>query len=140
MSWPAGVCSGCPVQSAGATIYLNQQVTMESLHVPLGPRPCSHSAECLAEGHGPETDKYRTINGTMGSGREEPGAETAGTRSPKLAGGSKELWRQLWSLVVGGLWALWEGEAVQPEETTPVSMWCCHQQATNDPSWVQGRE
>lgn len=85
MSWPAGVGSRCPGQSADATVYLNQQVTIESLRVPLGPRPCSHSAECLAEGHGSETDKYRTIDGTVCSGREEPGAETAGTRRTEEA-------------------------------------------------------
>lgn len=57
---------------------------------------------------------------TLCSAREEPGAEREGTRSPKLVGGSKEVSRQLYCLVVGGLLRLWEGEAVQAEETTPA--------------------
>lgn len=84
---------------------------------PQGHRPCSHSTECLVEGHGPKTDKCRTVNDTTCSDREGSGAETGGTRSPELVEGSKELWRQLCSLVVGGLLRWWEGEAVQSEET-----------------------
>lgn len=53
----------------------------------------------------------------MCSEREEPGAEREGARSPELTGGSKEVWRQLCSQVVGGLLRLWEREALQAVET-----------------------
>lgn len=53
----------------------------------------------------------------MCSEREAAGAEREGARSPELAGGSKGARRQLCSQVAGALLRLWEGEALQAEET-----------------------
>lgn len=74
------------------------------------------------EGHEPKAAKYKTVNDTIAP-KEKNQVLRREVPGPTLVEDSKGLWRQLCSLVVGGLLRLGEGQAVQSEKTTPASMW-----------------
>lgn len=104
---------------------------MSSAQGPETPKAQTLSAHSLmtgCRGHSPETDKYRTVNATMRSERDEPGAERGGAGRHKLAGGSEEV-----SVVSGLLWRA-ERKATQAEETTPAKN---RAQATKRPPMTQ---
>lgn len=127
MSWPAGCfCSRCLVQTSRCHhLFRSARDCGESPYATQrhgGPSPCSHSTECLMEGHEPKAAKYKTVNDTIAP-KEKNQVLRREVPGPTLVEDSKGLWRQLCSLVVGGLLRLGEGQAVQSEKTTPASMW-----------------